>query len=101
MKNIILAFVILMGVQISAQAFGLSVQCSFNQAQGSCFVFNTLNRPVQCRIQARGQTVMGFWAKVYENVIIYPGQYGYAYVYAKNPYNDPLVYVDGSANCGF
>jgi hypothetical protein len=85
----------------SASAFQIQANCQFNQSQGVCQVFNQWTTPIYCSLKAQGQTNYGVWANAFINATIYPGDYAYVYVNANNPYMDPLVFVQGSANCQF
>lgn len=77
----------------------LDATCNFNAAQGTCAAQNTFPFPARCHIYAEGQTSQGFWFKSNNPIVLAPGAWGNAYVYAKNPYVDPLVYVSGFARC--
>lgn len=96
---------IVLGIAIASLSFSAVAQmsvranCEFNQAVGRCAVYNQWNRPMQCDLRAQGQVYSGAFLNVYESVVVYPGQYAYAYVQANNPQRDPLVNVSGSANC--
>lgn len=101
MKKLISFTALLVGLSSSAMAFSINAECTFNQANGHCIVWNNFNRPIFCHIQARALTSAGFWADIWENGLIYPGQSGYANINANNPYVDPIVHVEGHANCNF
>lgn len=81
--------------------FSVNADCSFNQAVGQCGVYNQWMRPIFCDVRIRGRTMSGAWFTGRENVVVYPGQNAFAYVYAQNPGYDPLVDTAGSANCRF
>jgi hypothetical protein len=99
MKKFLITSSLFMLVSGVANAYQFQAQCSFNQFQGQCSVFNYTNFAVRCNLQAQGRTFYGYNANAYESVILYPGQNAYVYVYANNGYMDPLVYVAGYANC--
>lgn len=101
MKKILLAATLLLSLTGAANAFFVQAQCQFNSATGSCAVFNQWATPIACQLQAEGQVSSGVWGSAWENAYIYPGQYGYVYVNANNPWIDPLVFVRGYANCQF
>ncbi len=99
MKNLLAAlsfFVIFSG---AANAFQLQAQCQFNQFQGECTVTNLTFNVASCQLQIQGLTRSGAYFYGYENVNLFPGQMGYAYVNANNGYIDPLISVSGFANC--
>jgi hypothetical protein len=99
MKKLLISFSLFVQLSGVANAYPIQAQCSFNQFQGQCSIFNYSNFPVRCNLQAQGRTFYGFNASAYEFVVLYPGQNAYVYVYANNGYMDPLVYVAGYANC--
>lgn len=81
--------------------FSVNADCSFNPAVGQCAVYNQWMSPIFCDIRIRGRTASGTWFTGRENVVVYPGQNAFAYVYARNPNFDPLVDTGGAANCRF
>lgn len=96
-----LALLALAGSMTSAHAMFVQAQCDFNAAQGQCTVYNQWSTPILCELAAQGQVSSGAWINESGYAMIYPGSYGYVYVYAMNPAIDPLIYVAGSANCSF
>lgn len=80
-------------------SFSLNADCSFNPAVGQCAVYNQWMTPIYCDVRIRGRTMSGAWFTGRENVVVYPGQNAFAYVYAQNPNFDPLVDTSGSAYC--
>jgi hypothetical protein len=101
MKKILVAATLLLSLSGVANAFYIQAQCQFTGAVGTCAVFNQWATPIACSLQAEGQVSSGVWGSAWENAYIYPGQYGYVYVNANNPWIDPLVFVRGFANCQF
>lgn len=101
MKKILIALSLLVTLTGAANAFYVQAQCQFNSATGTCAVFNQWATPIACSMAAEGQVASGAWGSVWENAYIYPGQYGYVYVNANNPWIDPLIFVRGYANCTF
>lgn len=84
-----------------SSAFELTANCHFDQSYGECSVINNTQTPIRCRLQIQGRTSMGYSYTGFEMAYLYPGQYAYAYVYANNPMIDPLVFVNGSAQCNY
>lgn len=81
----------------------LNANCYVNGgANAVCEVCNfAYSRPVQCAMQIRGLTSRRFWFNGHQNGIVYPGQCMNGYVYANNPYVDPLIDAQARVNCRF
>ncbi|HPI40434.1 MAG TPA: hypothetical protein PLJ21_06495 [Pseudobdellovibrionaceae bacterium] len=101
MKKFFIILSVLFGVNSQSYGFIIEANCSFDQAHGICSASNNFNRPILCHIRAKGQTAAGFWLNMWQETWIPPGQWRSTEVHANNPYNDPLVWVEGSANCRF
>jgi hypothetical protein len=101
MKKLILLTALSLTSLTNAQAFFLQADCRFDMAQGECEVVNQTYQPIYCDLRAQGITRSGFYANGFVNGWIMPGQTAYVYVNANNPYIDPLVNVNGSANCRY
>lgn len=99
MKNLLLALSLFAAFSGAANAFQIQVHCNFNPAHGDCSAENYSNTVIGCRLEARGTTRAGFYLNVFENVVLYPGQNAFVYVNANNAYVDPLISVNGAANC--
>lgn len=99
MKRIIMILITLL--PLMTNAFSLQAYCQVNRAQATCFVNNHLYQPVFCQAQATGITSYGYAANAWANGWIYPGQSVSLYVYAQNPYNDPLMNAQVFTNCRF
>lgn len=83
----------------SAHAFAIYAQAIVNPHQVVGQVMNSFPQPVVCAIRVQGlrNDGMALWANA--NVAIYPGNYGYAYVYTSYPF----AFVNGQAwaDCRF
>jgi hypothetical protein len=101
MKKLLLFSVILLALNNEASAFLIEANCNFNQSQGRCTVWNNYNRPIFCRFEAAGLTYLGFWIEAWQDAVIPPRANGTLRVFATNPNNDPLVQVNGRADCNF
>ncbi len=97
MKKCLLTFVGLLSFSSNAYFFNMS--CQFNQAYGTCHVFNNTYATLRCQLNVYGQSASGFQGVVTERVLVYPGTYAYASINANNPGFDPLVFVQGNAYC--
>lgn len=84
---------------MAAQSNTSIANCHFNSNNGECSVVNETPNTINCHLNIYGRTRMGYTYSGFEQVVLYPGQEAWAYVYAKNPAVDPLVEVKGSANC--
>jgi hypothetical protein len=99
MKKLLIAAFLMTG---SFQAFAynwfpVQVSCNVNSATARCAVYNRYYRPMFCNIQVSGRTYFGYSAVNR----VFAGSYGYAFVNANNPYNDPLVRAWANAQCRF
>lgn len=92
-------FLVVLATSFSASAFFVQGQAQFNQAQGSWFVCNNFGRPIYCDGNVYGQTRFGATMYGTINGPVYPGSCINGYVYANNPYADPLVIVNGQVDC--
>lgn len=81
--------------------FSIQANCSFDRANGNCYVYNQFNRPIFCVLTASGQTYSGAYINEIARGWIPPGMQATVFVSANNPNNDPLQFVDGVANCRF
>ncbi len=97
MKKSLFALVSL--VSLSSNAYFFNMSCQFNQAFGTCSVYNTTFATLRCQLNVYGQTSSGFQGIATEHVLVYPGTYAYASIYANNPSYDPLIFVNGNAYC--
>jgi hypothetical protein len=101
MKKLIVLTALTLTTLSNAHAFYLHANCRFDLAQGECEVVNQSYQPIYCELRAQGATRSGFWANGFVNGWIMPGQAAYVTVYSNNPYMDPLMNVNGSANCRY
>ena len=101
MKNLFIASSLLIAFTGLANAFETRTQCQFNAFHGECTAVNDSNFVIRCQLHIEGRTRSGATSNAQEDVFLYPGQNAYAYVNANNGYVDPLVYVNGYANCQF
>lgn len=99
MKASIVISTIVLFSQITFAQFNMTASCQFNAGQGQCIVSNTTGYILQCSLRAQGQLASGQFLNAWQNTIVYPGNYAYVYVYAQNPYYNPLVAVRGFATC--
>jgi hypothetical protein len=97
MKKILLGSMIALSFQ--ANAFMMNAECNYNSAHGECSVINNTPNPIRCSLHIDGRTASGATGFANEVAVLYPNQYAYAYINANNPALDPLVYVNGYANC--
>ena len=81
--------------------FPVQVSCNVNSTKARWAVYHRYYRPMICNIQVSGRTYYGFSAVNRMSVRVFAGSYGYAFVNANNPYNDPLVRAWASAQCRF
>ena len=101
-KLLIAAFLMTCSVQAFAYNwFPVQVSCTVNSATARCAVYNNSYRPMICNIQVSGRTFYGYSAINRMSVRVFGGSYGYAFVNANNPYNDPLVRAWANAQCRF
>jgi hypothetical protein len=103
MKKLLIAAIFM---TCSAQAFAynwfpVQANCSVSPATARCTVYNRYYRPMICNIQVAGRTYFGYSAFNRATIRVSGGAYGYAHVSANNPYNDPLVRAQASAQCRF
>jgi len=88
---------------VEKRGFSLNANCYLNGGSNAvCEACNfQYNRVIRCSMQIRGMSSRGFWFNGYQNAIVYPGQCMNGYVYANNPYVDPLVDSQARVNCSF
>jgi hypothetical protein len=98
----ILCVALLLALSVNTNAFQVRAVCQLQSGlQAVCQVCNTLNTAVYCDMRLRGLTALGFTLQEWGQGQIFPGQCMTGYVYAHNPYNDPLTYAEGYATCSF
>lgn len=66
-----------------------------SSSQVEAAVRNNLPRPIYCRGNVYGETASGHVLNAWMEGTIYPGRFGYVYVYTNDPYNP---FVRGWAN---
>ncbi len=98
--KIFLTFALLFFIN-KVSAFSINLNCQFNAITGNCAAFNTWNYPIYCSLRANGLLLSGITISAWNNATIFPGQYAYVYLNTNNPNIDPLVDVQGYANCKF
>lgn len=54
-------------------------------------VYNDWAEAIYCEGYVYARSASGVQAEIWMGEVIYPGQFGFAYLYAINPYVDPLV----------
>ncbi len=100
-KSVVLTLVFAVSVLVAAPAHAFSVyaQAVVNPYQVAGQVMNSFPQPVFCSIRVQGVRNDGFTLWATANTGIYPGMYGYAYVYTSYPFN----FVNGQAwaDCSF
>ena len=101
MKKLVLFVGLLTALPAFSQWFNVNASCRVSAATARCGVYNNLGRPIYCRINAGAVTRYGVWGNAYFNGWIPRRRSGYVYVNANNPYNDPLVRANASAQCRF
>ncbi len=85
-------------VSLNCLAFMMPVQVFFTPTYAEARVYNNLFRPIVCSGAVQGILSNGIPVYSYfNNMIIYPGQFGYAYAYT-NFYN-PFINAFANANC--
>lgn len=85
----------------SSFAFGLYGRCIANPSVATCFVSNNLPQPILCEIFVTGISASGARAYVNNVALIYPGMWEELYVYAFNPFYDPMISASYYANCRY
>lgn len=99
MKKLIMTTLATLTLAQTAHAFHVRAEVQLNRRQAVAIVKNNFNRPIVCNIETTGIVQSGHYVYSYGNqVVIYPGQFGNAYVYSNNPYN-PLVNAYANADC--
>ena len=92
----------LFSLNLSAQEFMTKrAYCELNAGSNArCEVCNFESyHPIHCQMSVRGQTLHGFWFQGAQQGMVAPGQCMYGYVYARNPFQDPLIFADAQAHC--
>jgi len=107
-KFLVLGLICLSALSVSANnkvmnKLYMNANCFVNGGVNAvCEACNySYNRPVRCAMQIRGMSSRGFWFNGNQFGVLYPGQCMNGYVYANNPYVDPLVDANASVNCQF
>ena len=102
-KVIIVILGLVLGSAANAQQwFSVNANCSVNAGNIQCTACNySYNRAISCRLDARAVSAYGYWMNQYNTGTLYPGNCMNVYIYANNPYNDPIVNGSASAQCRF
>lgn len=89
----------------------ISIQTSaYYQAAANCFLISGAKaqceacnfagyRPVTCTLNIQGRTYSGFTFNGTQSQVLLPGQCMRGFVYANNPYRDPLAGAFGNVVC--
>lgn len=105
MKNIFLKTILgLYLVIVSGEAFAFypQMQVFVSPQVATVRVFNQSYYPIVCSGVVYGRTYYGYVGQVWENnVWVYPGQFNDLYVYATNPYYDPMVQAWANLDCRY
>ena len=90
-------------LSVSTYAVNLRANCWVNGGVNAvCEACNfSYHRPIFCSMQVRGVSSRGFWFNGMQSGVVYPGQCINGYVYANNPYIDPLVHATANTQCQF
>lgn len=99
MKQILIATTMTLINTLAWAQFSMTANCHFNAGRGQCLVANTTGYILQCTLRAHGQLASGQFLEAWQNAIIYPGNFAYVYIYADNPYYNPLIAIRGLATC--
>lgn len=100
MKAILL--VVLSVISINSNAYFTSRANCFliNGAKAQCEACNFASyRPLRCSLNIQGQTSRGFFFTGVQHGVIMPGQCMRGFVFANNPYMDPLVGANANVTC--
>ena len=82
--------------------FNIQVNCHVNNAIVICEACNySYDRPIFCRVEARGVLRNGVWGNVWQSNIIYSGRCINVSLTSQDPYYNPYVRGSGRANCRF
>ncbi len=80
------------------QWFAVNAQVQVNQLNVTGAVYNNFGGRVMCQGVVTGYTYRGLSLYAYfNNVVIYPGQYAYAYAYTNTM--DPFVNANSNVQC--
>lgn len=98
-NTLILSLVITFTLASTAQAgFRYHADVNFNDTNAQALVVNDRGYPLVCQGSARGRTASGEFLYSYMNqVVLYPGQHAYVYIYT-NRFN-PFVNVQSDIHC--
>lgn len=100
MKTLLLIAATLLS--LNSQAFQVQARCQLQAGQSAiCQVCNNSYQAVYCNMSLQGRTSRGFWLNEFGNGYLAPGQCMTGYLYAHDPYTDPLINANGQANCSF
>lgn len=95
MKKILAAALFTLSFGASAMPVFLYPTCStFNN---ECTLYNSSGKDVTCNINVRGTTKSGLPVSAFEYRMLYTGMF--AWIRVNTPYNDPLNYLQATANC--
>ncbi len=101
-KAAVLLLSTLFALEASANWFRLPASCFVNSGvSASCQACNYNYRPIFCSFTTNGVTYRGSYFQGFNNTWIYPGNCANGYVYAQNPYIDPLASANATVNCRY
>ena len=97
-----LLLVVLSIFSINSNAYFTSRANCFlvNGSKAQCEACNFASyRPIQCTLNIQGRTSYGYTFTGVQNGLIMPGQCMRGFVFANNPYMDPLVGAFANVTC--
>ncbi|ATH08646.1 hypothetical protein BIY24_12020 [Halobacteriovorax marinus] len=89
-------------VSVSSNAYYTAAANCFlvSGAQAQCEACNFAGyRPLTCTLNVQGRTSYGYSFNGVQTKVLLPGQCMRGFVYANNPYMDPLVGAFGNVTC--
>ena len=101
-----LFFIIFSASSTSANSnykINMRANCFINGgANAVCEVCNyQFSRPILCQMTMRGLTSRRFFMNGQQTGVVLPGQCMQGFVYANNPYVDPLIDAQANVSCRF
>jgi hypothetical protein len=99
-KKLIAVFLFTLFISTAqAEAVFLFPRCSWSPSGGECTLINTTGKDITCNIRATAQTRRGSFLYAYDYRVLYTGMWAWVRVYANDPMNDPITYMQADAYC--
>lgn len=73
--------------------------CTFGPVYGECKVTNNLDHGAKCELHSKAITAHGAFIVSHQYQFLYPGMSLWSWARAFDPWNDPIVKMDGTALC--